>query len=81
MSRRAGLVWDSLRGGLISVSLEVTSNDLLTTWNTWLFQFNDVSICPTNQFKGKKGKGEQGREKGRTHGDGKGGSLHPSCIL
>lgn len=34
VSRREGLDWPSSRGGLIVVSLDVTSNDLDTTWNS-----------------------------------------------
>lgn len=64
VSRRAGLRGDSSRGGLMVVSLEVTSNDLLTSWNSWLFQSNgDVSVMLPDQRA--QGKMEGGKQKGK----------------
>lgn len=61
------------------VSLEVTSNDLRTIWNSWLFQSNgNVSVIFRQRAQGKTEGGKQKGKKGRTHGDGKGGNLHPS---
>lgn len=61
------------------VSFEVTSNDLWTSWNSWLFQSNgNVSVIFRQRAQGKTEGGKQKEKKGRTHGDGMGGNLHPS---
>lgn len=45
------------------VSLEVTSNDLRTIWNSWLFQSNgNVSIIFRQRAQGKT---EGGKQKGK----------------
>lgn len=67
VSRRAGLRWVSSRGGLMVVSFEVTSNDLWTSWNSWLFQSNgNVSVIFRQRAQGKTEGGKQ-KEKKRTY--------------
>lgn len=47
----------------MSVSLEVTSNDLLASWNTWLFQSNDnVSVVFGQRVQWESGNKEKKRD-------------------